>query len=57
MESLAAAFPLLPASSLIQANQVAACFLSYVEDKPNTNIAALRKTGHAKGRSHARGGM
>jgi hypothetical protein len=27
------------------------CFISYVEYRPNTNTAILRKTGHAKGRS------
>jgi hypothetical protein len=32
------------------------CFLSYVEDRPTTNKAISLKTGHAKGRSHTRGG-
>jgi hypothetical protein len=34
----------------------AACFLSYVEYRPNTNAAILQKTGHTKRRSHMRGG-
>jgi hypothetical protein len=34
----------------------AACFLSYVEYRPNTNAAILWKTGHAKGRRHTREG-
>jgi PP-loop superfamily ATP-utilizing enzyme len=33
----------------------AACFLSYVEYRPNTNTEILRKIGHAKGRSHMGG--
>jgi hypothetical protein len=36
--------------------QKAVCFLSYVEYRPNTNTAILWKTGHAKGKSHMRGG-
>jgi hypothetical protein len=32
----------------------AACFLSYVEYRPNTNTAILKKTGLAKRRSHTR---
>jgi hypothetical protein len=32
----------------------AACFLSFVEHRPNTNTSNIRKTGYAKGRSHTR---
>jgi hypothetical protein len=31
-------------------------FLSCVEYRPNTNTAMLWKTGHAKGKSHMKGG-
>jgi hypothetical protein len=32
----------------------AICLLSYEKYRLNTNTAMLRKTGHAKGRSHMR---
>jgi hypothetical protein len=33
-----------------------ACFLSYVEYRPNTNTAILQETDHGKKRSHTREG-
>jgi hypothetical protein len=35
--------------SQIQKAKVA-CFLSYVEYRPNKNISSIRKTGHSKGK-------
>jgi hypothetical protein len=32
-----------------------ACFLSYMEQRPNTNISNIMKTSQAKRRSHTRG--
>jgi hypothetical protein len=34
---------------------IASCSLSFVEYRPNTNVAILWNTGHTKGRSHMRG--
>jgi hypothetical protein len=33
----------------------APCSLSFVDYRPDTNVAILRNTGHTKGRSHRRG--
>jgi hypothetical protein len=35
----------------------AACFLWYMECRPNTNATILWKTGHIKERSHTRSGV
>jgi hypothetical protein len=44
-------------SEIIQVQKTkAACFLSCVEYRPNTNTSILSKTGHTKGKSHMREG-